>query len=395
MTTIALNIMATTGEQEILVRAVESAVALLAVDEIKILIPPGDPLLASCCSMLHDKYGAEWIEYIWINDFGGARNTLLKETKSDFVLWMDVDDVLAGDNWKNFRENVIAKVPRDFYSVMYRLFDEHQKLHILTTRDKIFRNSGAQWIKKVHETIEFDHPASLIGLTDVFIEHRPIKNTMISLKRNIDICTKEMQEENDFTLHYKYFYLRDMWSLMSFGMYQEFEESVLEDMKVWVDDKIGIPAQVVEFGAIIGATLVNRYQQAKPEDRKLINLEKAELYLRIALSFCQTNPLIYCCLAEIYIAKNLIEEAIILAKKALSLSDVHQPHNIQSIVPVVYYRQIPAYILSQIYIQIGQPELFLQYNRMYIQNGGNPRAIDARIEVLTKLLEDSLVLKNL
>lgn len=392
MISIGLNLMATDGEEKILERAVKSAVENLAVDDIKILIPPNVPELYIMCETLGYRYGCECIEYEWKNDFADARNTLLAATKTDYVLWMDADDELATP-WHNVRAFLENNPQFDMAFFSYHLFDHTGKIGSITSRDKIFRREGARWNLAIHENVFYDHPVRRCTVRGPIVHHKPIKNTCESLERNIAICWNKFNDpltpENE-KMHYRYFYVRDSWSLAYNRGDAETLDNVLKNMKEMVDQQVGNPTMLTELATLVGCSYMHDMSTGAPKSGEE---ERAETYLRIALSYCQDNPMIYYNLAELYLKKDLANEAVQLCKVAMEQSPDRFTANVQSIRPIDYFKAKPAQMLSWIYSHLDKPslEMSLLYNRMYRECYPNdPKMRQERVEMLTMLQEELL-----
>jgi glycosyltransferase involved in cell wall biosynthesis len=90
-----------------------------------------------------------------LSDFGGARNFGWKQATSDYVMWLDSDDVLEhGENLAGIlTEMVVDKV--DFALINYDYSTDGQgRVNLRLRRERIVRrNFGAYWMQPVHEVL--------------------------------------------------------------------------------------------------------------------------------------------------------------------------------------------------------------------------------------------------
>lgn len=95
-------------------------------------------------------YSNEW----GLADFGGARNESFKLATSDFVLWLDADDVLERAN--ELREVVADMVARglDMAFLPYDYARDHLgRVFYRQWRERIVRRGATTWVQPVHEVM--------------------------------------------------------------------------------------------------------------------------------------------------------------------------------------------------------------------------------------------------
>lgn len=96
--------------------------------------------------------GAEVHHFEWVNDFSKARNASFEPMKTDFIMWMDADDVLEGRNeFLTWREEIMHLA--DFWMVNYIYASRPDGSPACTfVRERVIKNhKNFKWKYFVHE----------------------------------------------------------------------------------------------------------------------------------------------------------------------------------------------------------------------------------------------------
>ncbi|MBU2685860.1 MAG: glycosyltransferase, partial [Gammaproteobacteria bacterium] len=108
----------------------------------------------------------------WIQDFAAARNFSMSKLSTDWVLWVDADDVVAGA--ENLRAIADAAKPDDgcvWFQYEYS-FDEFGNVTTLYERERFMRSFfGWVWQGRLHETVSPIKACNYIRSHDVVIKH--------------------------------------------------------------------------------------------------------------------------------------------------------------------------------------------------------------------------------
>lgn len=108
-----------------------------------------------------EKCGAKVSHFEWCNDFSAARNYSFKDVKTDFVCWLDGDDVLENPaGFRLFRDTVMGLA--DYWIATYHYSsDANGKAVCSFARERVFRVSkGLQWKYPIHEGVLPDNVRS-------------------------------------------------------------------------------------------------------------------------------------------------------------------------------------------------------------------------------------------
>jgi glycosyltransferase involved in cell wall biosynthesis len=101
------------------------------------------------------NYGAHISHFEWVNDFAKARNFNLKQAKTDYVLWIDCDDVMQNpENFKLWRDSTMAGF--DYWIATYHYASDPatDRPVVSFARERVInRLKGMEWKYFIHEGI--------------------------------------------------------------------------------------------------------------------------------------------------------------------------------------------------------------------------------------------------
>lgn len=153
------------------------------------------------------KYGASIYEYDWDDDFSSARNFGLQFCQSEWILWLDADEILDSSDVKKL-PHILEKTAANVISLPVfnycgKLSEINENDFYLLYQPRMFRNHlNFSFKNKLHETLQFpdgitqndikkvDIPIHHYGYTD---DHVQQKN---KVARNLSILEKELQTPN-------------------------------------------------------------------------------------------------------------------------------------------------------------------------------------------------------
>lgn len=96
-------------------------------------------------------------DFEWTNDFAAARNHAFSLATTDYIMWLDADDVLLAEDAARLKATLNdLSAGIDAISMPYHLaFDEDGRLLSSLRRNRIVkRERGFRWIGQVHEYLE-------------------------------------------------------------------------------------------------------------------------------------------------------------------------------------------------------------------------------------------------
>ena len=128
------------------------------------------------------KYTNNVHSIVWQNDFAYARNISFSYATSDYIMWVDADDVITDDNvtkLQQLKDNMTA----DMYMMRYNVGFDGDAVTSSFYRERIMKRAkGYTWHGCVHECIT---PSGNIEYLDIAINH--IKLKQYDKDRNINI----------------------------------------------------------------------------------------------------------------------------------------------------------------------------------------------------------------
>ncbi len=122
--------------------------------------------------------GAVVAHFPWIDDFAAARNYSFSHCTSDWILWLDADDILTPECiaiGKEIKEKLLPKMGVDFIFTPYDYaFNElNGEVTLQQMRERFMRRSAKPvWRGRVHETI-CDISTKFVVCPEFKIQHKP------------------------------------------------------------------------------------------------------------------------------------------------------------------------------------------------------------------------------
>lgn len=225
MNTISLC-MIVRDEEQVLKRCLKSVKE--CVDEIIIVDTGSNDNTIKIATEFTDKI----YNYKWCDDFSKARNFAFSKGTSDYLMWLDADDIVPKSTAEfilELKQNMI----HDTYMFKYDIAFLNGKASFSFYRERIVKNSKiAKWEGCVHECIT---PFGKVLRVDKSIEHRKIKTSKSD--RNINIYEK-IKKERELSSREEYYYSRELFD------HNRIDECIISLEKfvtrkdAWIENKI-------------------------------------------------------------------------------------------------------------------------------------------------------------
>lgn len=220
------------NEEEVLDRCLSSVRDL--VDEIVIV----DTGSSDTTVEIALRFGARIVHHEWSDDFGEARNISFANATSDYILWLDADDVVLPEQLERLR-SLKERMDRDIYYLQYDYSqDEEGNSLCLLYRERIVRNlPEIRWLYPIHECLSLPPEASFERI-DIRITHRRTEEgAAADESRNLRILEKAiLREEYHQDLRIRYYLAREYqdhgrWcdAIDSYRLFLASEEGWIED----------------------------------------------------------------------------------------------------------------------------------------------------------------------
>ncbi len=373
--TLALNVIVGANEAFELNRCLESACVEGVFDEIVIVVTTKDEDVKKVAEKFTDKV----FYFKWCDDFSAARNVALKHTTTDFMMWLDADDVIDEPSRSRLMrmKHYISQDSHDVYLVPYNLvYNEDGDVMQFIPRDRVFRRfKNLKWEYKVHEqTASKNKKRNVASFKGISIEHRPTKVETTGVLRNLEILKKEFEKDTD-SEHYGFFYARDL-------MITDQMDKALLIFDNLVRRRLGTPDNLFSCAM----NIANYYTYDGEDGLKEDTLDMGENYSRIALSFSEKYAEPYVLLGDIFHFRGRINEAIDFYKSAMTKK--LDGFGLQQ---TEFYEKFPADRLSMIYENDDSTtalEQALFYNKLALQHDmKDEKLLENRKRILQKINE--------
>lgn len=272
----------------------------------------------------------------WCDDFSAARNFAFEKAASDYVMWLDADDVITEENCTRIR-NLVDNGGFDMAYLIYAAAFDGDRPTFVYNRERIFRRSeNYRFSGAVHEAV---CPRGNIVYSAARIDHKKVKTADPS--RNLKIYQKLIARGISLDERSKFYYGRE---LMYNKMYREGAD-VLKDFLMgggWAENKI--------------EACLNLYfchLALNEEEEAFSSLIKSFLY-------APPRPQVCCILGEKFFKNGDLQSAVYWYKQALENGG--GTLNAGGFVNVDFNEFIPCMQLCVLYDRLGDLKTANAYN---------------------------------
>ena len=288
------------------------------------------------------KHTDKIYDFMWCDDFALARNFSFSKATGDYIMWLDADDVVEGENRQkliNLKESLSFET--DVVMMRYATsFDENGKERYFYYRERLIKRlSGLRWNGFVHEVIT---PAGNIIYEDITVSHKPVERKEKNPARNLKIYENKLLQGVKLSARETYYYARELY----YNGRQEKAAKIFEEFlsfpNGWYADKIG--------ACLILYSIYEKYSS-----------QKATEILTKALSYEAVTPEVLCLMGDAKKAQGNIGQAIFWYRSALMCPDDYRKNGF---IQLEYERYYPLLQLCVCYDMIGERELAKECNRL-------------------------------
>jgi len=214
-------------EEEVLERCLESVKGIF--DEI-IIVDTGSQ---DKTKEIAQKYTDLIYDFVWCDDFSKARNYAFSKATSDYIMWLDADDILEKED--NLKLQTLKKdMPNvDVVMMPYHIaFDKSGRPTFSYYRERLLkRENNFKWHDPVHEYLEI---YGNIITEDISVTHKKEKNYT---DRNLKIYQSMEKNKQPFSPRNLYYYGRE---LIDHKKYTKATTILKRFLKTngWIEDKM-------------------------------------------------------------------------------------------------------------------------------------------------------------
>lgn len=283
--------------------------------------------------------GAKTYKIWWQNDFSKARNFSFSKAKSDYILWLDADDIITKENQEkiiSLKNNLDKNVDMVMFKYVNSPPEEKETSYFL--RERIIKNfKNFRWQGFVHEVIPL---AGNIKIENISIHHAKEKQEKYST-RNLDIYENAITKNKKFSNRDFYYYGRELF------YHKKFTKAISILKKFTRLEKNNL-ADLFEANMLIG----NCYAQKNNPNKAL------EFYLK-NLNFALPSSKLLCKIGDVFLLQKNYKNAIYYYNLA-TLSTIDNEIFIEQ----QYKNLIPYLQLCVCYFKLGNIEKAKYYNSL-------------------------------
>ena len=221
-----------------IVRDEESTIAR-CLDSIKGI--PDEIVIVDTGSSDHTKeiineYTDKIFDFVWIDDFAAARSFAFSNATTDYILWLDADDVLTDSDRRQFlklKKNLDPLM--DVVNMPYLLaFDQSGAATCSLRRNRLVKRSkNFRWIGAVHEYLEVYGP---ILNSDICVTHKGTESN--DSDRNLKIYEKRKAKGESFSPRDLFYYANELSDHQFIEQAIEAYREFLKTEQGWVEDNL-------------------------------------------------------------------------------------------------------------------------------------------------------------
>lgn len=286
----------------------------------------------------------------WVNDFAKARNYSFSHVTSDFVFWMDADDVLSNkESFMDWKQHAMNYVDMWFATYNYAL-DQKGKPIVAFVRERVFRTAlKPQFQYPIHEGIIPHADWARNYITTWCVNHmRDVEDIKQDKSRNILIL--EAIEHKDARL--TFYYGKELYEIGRLFEAIPVLEKSTRMHGIEPHDKI-LGFQYAAYAAMTAAT------QLKDglKDEKTVYFDKAIEYAYHGIKLDAHRAEFFTTIGDCLIQKGQLREAIpyfSAAKTCINPRSLGSPYEGAIYSFVDCYGELPCLQLSKIYFNLGQ-----------------------------------------
>lgn len=102
------------------------------------------------------KYQAKIFDFIWNNNFSDARNFSFSKASMDYILWLDADDIISGQDYYKFisLKNELNEHIDVVFMKCIENYDKNDNINFPKYRERLLkRSNNYHWLYPADETI--------------------------------------------------------------------------------------------------------------------------------------------------------------------------------------------------------------------------------------------------
>lgn len=287
--------------------------------------------------------------FTWIDDFAAARNHSMKDIKTDYVMWMDLDDRLSDiTEFKRWRDQVMEL--GDFWLAKYNYsIDKEGNPTCIFLRERVIKTSKKfKWQFFIHEGMIAEEPVSAQLINNWTINHhRTLEDYEKDFARNVSMLEKRAKTE-ELPTRLKFYYGKEL-----------FDKQRYQEAYVWLDQVVDNPTlehhdRVLTFEYLC-RTCLHRFQQEQdhkpPQSQDMMLLAKCAALALQGVTLEPNRAELWCLAGDAMIRLNRPQDALPLYSAASRCSKNNTKGFLFVSAPA--YESVPLDQMARIKFQLG------------------------------------------
>lgn len=286
----------------------------------------------------------------WVNDFAAARNYSFSHATSDYIMWLDLDDVLSSkEEFIKWRDHALDFADYWLATYNYALDHEGKPVCAFARERAVKRERGFKWKYFVHEGMDpFDKDGGIAHGNFAFnwvVNHCRTEEDLLKDKsRNLNLFKERL---NDLDARMTYYYGKELFEA---GQSAEGAEKLLSaaaDPKLEMHDRI-LAIQYASYAMTQAAD--------KNPEKRMWYLEKAKSVAMQGMALNPHRAEYFNIIGDAYLKQGRMIEAIPFFQAAKSCINQNSGMNGRSSIifsfPVLY-NEYPRNQLARIFTNVG------------------------------------------
>lgn len=319
------------NEEEVLERCLKSVKNL--VDEI-IIVDTGS---IDKTKIIAKKYTNKIYDFKWCDDFSKARNFAFSLATSNYILWLDADDIMPKKTINYLIKNK-QFLTADCYMLKYDIAFNNNKPTFSYYRERIVKNcTSAVWQGAVHECIT---PFGNIKKLNYSIHHKKIKQ--IQCNRNLKIY-QSLKSQRKLLPREQYYYSRELYDNKKY-------KQAITELKKFINSNLGWKENIIDALFL----LADCYMIVNDYEKHIQTLFKTFLYDTPRANIC-------CKIGDYFMLQKNYHTAKYWYQAATKCEDVL---NKGGFVQSIYYNYYPFLQLCVCFYNLGDIKKAISYNNL-------------------------------
>lgn len=247
-------------------------------------------------------------QFVWVNDFAAARNYSMEGVKTDFVMWMDLDDALSDkEAFKKWRDNVM--ILSDYWMVPYNYaFDANRRPACTFLRERVIKTAKKfTWQYFIHEGMIAGEPVQANCVTNWAVDHRRNdEDYKKDYERNVSMLEDRAKKE-ELPPRLQWYYGKELHDKGRFAEAYTWLDRVVDNPKLELHDR------TLCYEYLVRSCLQRFFKEElhkQPHERDLRLVVKAQQLALMGLALAPMRAEFFCLVGDCLVQQGKEVEAL-------------------------------------------------------------------------------------